>query len=57
MKYSKLKGTPQYNEERWLRYRVDLAEAKYNQRYPDLSWREELLTEAGNIFGFRFKRV
>ena len=57
MKYSKLKGTPQYNDDRWLQYRVDFAEAKYNQRYLDLSWREELLTEASNIFGFRFRRV
>ena len=57
MNYSKLKGTPQYNDERWLQYRVDFTEAKYNQRYPDLSWREELLTEAGDIFGFRFKRI
>lgn len=57
IKYSKLKGTPQYNEDRWLQYKVDFAEAKYNQRYLDLSWREKLLTEAGNIFGFRFKRV
>lgn len=57
MKYSELKGTPQYNDERWLQYRVDFTEAKYNERYPDLSWREELLTEAGDIFGFRFKRV
>lgn len=57
MNYSKLKGTPQYNDERWLQYRVDFTEAKYNQRYLDLSWREEFLTEAGDIFGFRFKRI
>ena len=57
MKYAKLKGTSQYSEEKLLQYRIELAEAKYNQRYPNLSWREDVLTEAGNIFGFRFKRV
>jgi hypothetical protein len=57
VEYAKLKGTPQFDEAKYLQYQVDFAEAKYKERYPDLSWREEVLEESGKVLGFKFRKI
>jgi hypothetical protein len=57
VEYEKLKGTPQFDEAKYLQYKVDFTEAKYKERYPNLSWREEFLEECGRVLGFKFRKI
>lgn len=54
--YSALEGTPEYNPEQMLQYRLDFLETKVDY-CPSTSWRTEVLPELGEMVGFRFKQI